>query len=133
MSASAVAAIEKSIGRPLPETYRAFLVQRTSSYLDPSWLVKTEEAIPGGGPEEYLRSLLTAQELLANGLVGEPEEGMMVVGEIEPGGYLYLSIGPTKPGAFFARFPFNDPKFYLVARSFDELLQCSRPDQDEQA
>ena len=66
----------------------------------------------------------------AKDLVGEPSEGMMVVGEIEPGGYLYLSVGSNRPGAFFARFPFQDPMFYRVADDFDDLRGRSRPDPD---
>lgn len=128
MSSSAISLIEQRLGRPLPPAYRTFLASHSSRALDPNWLVRTAEPIPGGGPEEYLRSLATADDLIAQDLVGEPAEGMLVVGEIEPGGYLYLSVGENRPGAFFARFPFQDPRFYRVADDFDDLLRRSRPD-----
>jgi hypothetical protein len=72
--------------------------------------------------------LHTATELLEQGLIGEPEVGVLVVGSIEPGGYLYLSVGGDRPGAFFVRFPFQDPKFYVAASDFDDLLNRSRAD-----
>ncbi len=128
MLAEAVGLIERRIGKPLPAAYRAFLLRHQDRYLDPNWLVRPAETIPGSGPEEYLRSLATAQGLLDQGLIGEPDESMLVIGEIEPGGYLYLNVGPQRFGALFARFPFNDPKFYLVATDFGDLLQRSRPD-----
>ena len=128
MSSSAIQLIEQRLGRALPPAYRTFLESHSSRALDPNWLVRTAEPIPGGGPEEYLRSLATAEDLIAQDLVGEPAEGMLVVGEIEPGGYLYLSVGENRPGALFARFPFQDPKFYRVADDFDDLLRRSRPD-----
>ena len=130
MSNASIAEIERRLGRALPSAYRAFLEMHAARYLEPGWLVTTAEAIPGGGPEECLRSLATATDLLAQDLVGEPSEGMMVVGEIEPGGYLYLSVGSNRPGAFFARFPFQDPMFYRVADDFDDLRGRSRPDPD---
>ena len=97
MSSSAISLIEQRLGRPLPPAYRTFLASHSSRALDPNWLVRTAEPIPGGGPEEYLRSLATAEDLIAQDLVGEPAEGMLVVGEIEPGGYLYLSVGENRP------------------------------------
>ena len=128
MSNPTIAQIEQRLGRPLPAAYRAFLESHASRALDPNWLVRTADPIPGGGPGEYLRSLATADDLIAQDLVGEPAEGMLAVGEIEPGGYLYLSVGENRPGAFFARFPFHDPTFYRVADDFDDLLRRSRPD-----
>lgn len=128
MALNAIVEIEARIGSPLPAAYRAFLENHASSHLEPGWLVRTAEAIPGGGPEEYLRSLATSSQLIDQGLIGEPAEGMLVVGDIEPGGYLYLSVGQSRTGAFFVRFPFQDPRFYLVATDFDDLRARSRPD-----
>ena len=128
MSNPTIAQIERRLGRPLPAAYRTFLETHASRALDPNWLVRPADPIPGGGPEEYLRSLATADDLLAQDLVGEPAEGMLVVGEIEPGGYLYLSVGENRPGAFFARFPFQDPTFYRVADDLDDLRRRSRPE-----
>ena len=130
MSTDDIAEIERRLGRALPAAYRAFLETHASRHLEPGWFVTTAEAIPGGGPEEYLRSLATATDLLAQELIGEASEGMMVVGEIEPGGYLYLSVGSNRPGAFFARFPFQDPTFHRVADDFDDLRDRSRLDPD---
>ena len=130
MSLQHIVVIEERIGGSLPLSYRAFLQERSDRYLTPNWLVRTCEPIPGGGPEEVLSSLATAAQLLEQDLIGEVSEGMLVVGEVEPGGYLYLSVGKNRPGAFFARFPFQDPKFYLVAIDFDDLLARSRPDEE---
>jgi hypothetical protein len=55
---------------------------------------------------------------------------MLAVGQIEPGGYLYLGVGHNRPGAFFARFPFQDPRLYLVAVDFDDLRARSWPNPD---
>jgi hypothetical protein len=130
MSSTAILTIETRLGGSLPAAYRDFLQTHESSHLLPNWLVRTAEPAPGGGPEEYLSALLTASDLLDQGLIGEAAEGMLAVGQIEPGGYLYLSVGHNRPGAFFARFPFQDPRFYLVAADFDDLRARSRPDPD---
>ncbi len=130
MSLEAIAIIEERIGCALPTAYRAFLEHHSARYLLPNWLLRTSDTIPGGGPEEVLRSLASAAQLLEQDLVGEVSEGMLVVGEIEPGGYLYLSVGGNRHGAFFVRFPFQDPKFYFAAADFEDLIARSRPDDE---
>ena len=62
MSNPTIAQIERSLGRPLPAAYRVFLESHASRALDPNWLVRTADPIPGGGPEEYLRSLATIRK-----------------------------------------------------------------------
>jgi hypothetical protein len=81
-----------------------------------------EQRLGGSLPAAYRAFLQTheSSHLLPNWLVRTAEP--------VPGGYLYLSVGQDRPGAFFARFPFQDPRFYLVAIDFDDLRARSRLD-----
>ena len=133
MSFEAVRQLESALGCSLPADYRAFLSAHASSYLKPHLLVRPLEQAPGSGTEEIVSEIYTANDILELGRQGVPEAEMLVIGSVQPGGYLYMRFREQQVGAVFVGFPFEDPKFYLVAPTFAQFQARCRPDVEADA
>ena len=127
MSFEAVRRIESAIAAALPADYRVFLSAHETKYLEPCLLVRHKVPVPGSGPEDMVTALYTATDILDSELLGEPEEKMVIVGLVEPGGYLYMCFAAVDFGSVYVRFPFHDSTFYPVGRSFSEFMARCRP------
>lgn len=133
MSFEAVEKIESILGAALPADYRVFLATHDVKYLEPPLLVRHTMPVPGSGPEDMVTALYTATDILDSELLGEPEERMVIVGHVEPGGYLYMCFAPAGFGSMYVRFPYQDGTFYPVGNSFSEFKARCRPDPESDA
>lgn len=128
MSCEAVEKMESLLGAALPADYRAFLLTHSTKYLEPSLLVRHMVPVPGSGAEDIVTALHTAGDIVASDLMGEPEKAMVIVGLVEPGGYLYMCFAAADFGSLHIRFPYQDRTYYPVGRSFSEFMARCRPE-----
>ena len=133
MSFASVRKLENELGLLLPADYRAFLSNHDRSYLEPHLLVRHVVPVPGSGPEDLVSALYTAEHIVKTGRLGEPREAMLVVGDVEPGGYLYMCFAPGKVGHMFIRFPFQDTTSYPVGSSFTAFMERCRSEPEGDA
>jgi hypothetical protein len=133
MTFETVRKFESVFGAALPADYRVFLTTHSSKYLEPSLLVRHMAPVPGSGAEDVVTALYTAADILDSELLGEPEEKMVIIGLVEPGGYLYMCFSATDFGTVYIRFPFQDSTFYPVGRSFSDFMARCRPDPESDA
>lgn len=125
--------IESALGRELPSDYRDFLVAHRERGLDPSLLVHHAEPVPGSGLENEISVLYTAANIFDSDLIGDPENKMIIIGLVEPGGYLYMCVSPADYGSVHIRFPYQDSTYHVVGRSFSDFMARCRPCPDEDA
>lgn len=127
MAFEIVRELERALGVALPTDYRRFLVDHHTAYLTPSLWLRHMVPVPGSGKEDMVTALYTARDILDSDLLGEPEDDMVVVGLVEPGGYLYMCFSSAGFGSMHIRFPFQDRTFYPVGRSFSDFRARCRP------
>jgi hypothetical protein len=133
MAIENVTELEAALGQPLPADYRDFLSGHLAKYLEPSLLVRHMVDVPGSGPEDVVSALYTAADILESDLLGEPNEKMVIIGLVEPGGYLYMCFAPNDFGGVYVRFPYQDSRFYPVGHSFSAFLSRCRPEPESDA
>ena len=133
MSFEAVRKLESALGAALPSDYRVFLTTHTTEHLEPPLLVRHLVQVPGSGPEDVVTSLYTATSIIESELLGEPEERMVIIGQVEPGGYLYMCFKASDFGSVYVRFPYQDSTFYPVGKSFSLFMARCRPDPESDA
>lgn len=128
MSFDAVRELETALGCSLPTDYRAFLSRHARSTLEPQLLVRPMQPAPGSGEEDVVTEIYTASDILRLGRQGVPDAEMLMVGSVQPGGYLYMCFRKGEVGAIYIGFPFEDREFYLVASTFKQFQGRCRPD-----
>ena len=133
MTFETVTELEAALGCPLPADYRDFLSGHLAKYLEPSLLVRHMVDVPGSGPEDVVSALYTAADILGSDLLGEPEQQMIIIGLVEPGGYLYMCFAPNNLGAVYVRFPYQGRTFHPVGHSFSAFLARCRPEPEGDA
>lgn len=133
MSFETVQKLEAALGQSLPADYRIFLSGHSMKYLAPGLLVRHMVEVPGSGPEDSVSALYTAADILESDLLGVPEKKMIIIGLVEPGGYLYMCFSESDHGAVYVRFPYQDSTFYPVGHSFSSFLARCRPDPESSA
>ena len=125
---TSVKAIESTFDFQLPMDYRAFLMEHPEDLADP---IEIDALVSWPrGPTATVDCLYSSASILKNDGAGascDLEQSMLIVGHSLFGGYLYLCWGAERFGQIFFREPFLDPAYYLVAKSFGDLLSRSRP------
>ena len=125
---SYIAEIEKAFDFKLPSDYRAFLEAHEEDVLDPLEIDALVEWTRG--PVASVDRLYCSASILKNDASGascDLENRMLIIGNDVAGGYLYLSWAADSFGHVFFREPYYDRTFYLVAQSFGDFLERSRP------
>lgn len=128
MSFDAVRELETALGCSLPTDYRVFLSRHVRSTLEPQLLVRPTPPAPGSGEEDVVTEIYTASDILRMGRQGVADAEMLVVGSVQPSGYLYMCCRSGEVGAIYIGFPFEDREFYLVAPTFAQFQARCRPD-----
>ncbi|MBX3618928.1 MAG: SMI1/KNR4 family protein [Rhizobacter sp.] len=122
-----VVELETELGGSLPGDYRSFLENHSPSSFGGWQLFRTLDPIPGSDGEEALDVLYSASRIVRDGMQGAWERKMLVIGGLQPGGYVYLCFEPENFGAVYVRYPYQSNRFYLAGRSFSEFQSRCRP------
>ena len=119
--------LEVELGSRLPDDYRMFLMNHSQDSFEEWQLFRTLDPIPGSEGEEALDVLYSASRIIQNGMQGAWERKMLIIGGLQPGGYLYVCFESENFGAVYARYPYQSSSFYLAGRSFSEFRSRCRP------
>jgi SMI1-KNR4 cell-wall len=127
MFIEAVEKLEAALRSRLPVDYRAFLTSHGQDFCDPWQLVRLTEPMPQSDAEEALDTLYSASKIVKDGVQTDPERQMLIIGGLQPGGYLYMCFDAKDFGSVYVRYPYESKTFYLVGRSFSEFQSRCRP------